>query len=153
MSYDSVNCMLKYDSDLLEGALSTRQDFFYTCASKDEIGPEDVYITKPITEFVPSHFNVDDVHDIFVNENGAVLDAYIFDGSEEEQKEAMNKVLAEKQAMYPEYEFALIPDSFPVGVIGGTMFEGVSWRDKPIMSTHVLYITNYEKYLCRRRGK
>lgn len=153
MSYDSVKCIPKYSSNLLEGALSTRQEFLYACASKDEIGPEDVYVTKPIAEFVPSHFKVDNVHDIFVNENGAVLDAYIFDGSEEEQKETMKKVLAEKQAMYPEYEFALIQDSFPVEVAGGTMFEGVSRFDQPIMSTHVLYITDYEKHLCRRRGR
>ena len=129
------------------------KSFLYACASKDEIGPENVYITKPITEFVPSYFKVDNVHDIFVNENGAVLDAYIFDGSEEEQKETMKKVLAEKQAMYHEYEFAFIPDSFPVEVIDGIMFEGISWFDQPIMSTHVLYITDYEKHLCRRRGK
>ncbi len=153
MSYDDVKCIPKYSSNLLKGVLSTRQEFLYACASKDEIGPENVYITKPITEFVPSYFKVDNVHDIFVNENGAVLDAYIFDGSEEEQKETMKKVLAEKQAMYPEYEFAFIPDSFPVEVIDGIMFEGVSWFDQPIMSTHVLYITDYEKHLCRRREK
>ena len=56
MSYDSVKCMPKYDSNLLEEALSTRQEFLYACASKDEIGSEDVYVTKPITEFAPGHF-------------------------------------------------------------------------------------------------
>jgi hypothetical protein len=35
----------------------------------------------------------DNAHDIFVNENGAVLDAYIFDGSEEEQKKQWKKYL------------------------------------------------------------
>lgn len=103
MSYDSVKCMPKYDSNLLEEALSTRQEFLYACASKDEIGSEDVYVTKPITEFAPGHFKVDNAHDIFVNENGAVLDAYIFNGTEEKQLQTMSRILAEKQAMYPEY--------------------------------------------------
>ena len=153
MSYDSVKCIPKWDSILLNGALSTRQDFFYGCAVKDEIGPEEVYITKPITSFVPSYFKVDNVHDIFVNENGAVLDAYIFNGTEEKQLQTMNRILAEKQAEYPEYELAFIPDSFPVEIAGGTMYEGVSWFDQPIMSTHVLYITDYKKHLCKVKRK
>ena len=37
MSYDSVKCIPKWDSIHLNGALSTRQDFLYGCAVKDEI--------------------------------------------------------------------------------------------------------------------
>ena len=65
----------------------------------------------------------------------------------------MSRILALKQAEYPEYELAFIPDSFPVEIAGGTMHEGVSLFDQPIMSTHVLYITDYEKHLCKVKRK
>lgn len=153
MSYGSVRCMPKWESNILKGALSIRQDFFYSYASKNEYGVEDVFMSAPITNFVSSEFNTDYANDIFVNENGAVLDAYKLNCPEEEKQEILDKILLEKQAMFPEYELAFIPGSFPIDVVGGTMFEGVPTFEYPIMSTHVLYITNYEKILCKRKGK
>lgn len=158
MSYKNITCGDiggKKDSDKLVGALSTHQDFYYNHTVKDENGPEGEFLNTPITMFVPNNISVDEENDLFIGEAGAVADAYDFNGlTEEEKQNAIKFIIAEKQEMYPGYEFAILPGKFPIGVNGGLTVNNESVKeDSGIMSSHILYITDYQNHLVNTKSK
>ena len=105
------------------------------------VGSEDLYCLVNKDNFYHDHEN-----DIFVNENGAVADAYIIHGENEEIGKKVLEILFEKKAEYPDYEFKLVCGEFPIDVLG-------VWKTKTIYSTHVLYISNYKEYLTKETKK
>lgn len=158
MSYKSINCgdiNGKKDSSKLVGALSTNQDFFYMNTIRDEIGPEDEFTYSPIAVFLPKDISVDYENDLFIGEAGAVADAYNFNNlSEEEKQKEIQFIIAEKQAMYPEYEFVILPGKFPIDVEGGLTLNNELIREaRGIMSSHILYITDYQNHLQSTKNK
>lgn len=158
MSYKSIICgdiNGKKDSSKLVGALSANQDFFYENTIKDEFGPEGEIFNSPITSFIPKDISVDYENDLFIGAAGAVADAYDFNGlSEEEKQKEIQFIIAEKQEMYPGYEFVILPGKFPIGVEGGlTDNNGLVREASGIMSSHILYITDYKNHLQNIKNK
>lgn len=106
-----------------------------------------------------SKFTYDYDNDIYVNENGAVADAYFFTEDNGKSKRRALEILINKKAQYPEYEFKLIPGEFPMDATGE--FYGYNGEGKQVVtketesrnSSHVLYITNYKDYLTKNIKK
>lgn len=104
-------------------------------------------------------FTYDYDNDIYVNENGAVADAYFLAGDNEEVKKMAFEILISNKAQYPDYELKLVPGEFPMDATGEFYSynkEGKSVLIKetePKNSTYVLYITNYKDYLTKNVKK
>lgn len=136
--YRSIECgdiNGKRCSEQLPGALAAYQDFFYT-RGWDNGDP--YFINMGVGVFVPSNIETDYKHDIFVDEHGAVVDAYDFGIlNEEETKSVIETIIAYKKKNFPDYEFVMLPGRFPIDVDD----------DRATMSTHILYIKNYKEIL------
>ena len=137
-------------SEKLPGALVISDDMIYDVADKEFGG---VMEYTSINSLLPSdsEFKVDFANEIFVTRDGlnAVCDAYDFgDVSLEELDNQKRRVLAQKIVEYPDYEFELIEGEFPIDVVTQSADDynrGV--KPTPILSTHVLLIKDFKKYL------
>lgn len=166
MKYRNIVCgnvSGRRDSEKLPGALAADEDFFYIQTYKDEYGPEGVFLYDRVFAFVPKEIQLDFKNNIFIGSGGAVADAYDFSFLTEEEKEStMQEILAEKRMMYPTYDFAILPGQFPIDVQGGLVcaitdssgFHEEQVRpDEGVMSSHVLYITDYQNHLTESKKK
>ena len=101
-----------------------------------------------VSTLTTSEFKTDYNNDIFVGKNGAVAAAYDFKNLNDEEKEReMSKIMMEKRSEFLDYEFEFVEGKFPVDVIPD------NYCDKPIMSTHVLLIKDYEKHIINSKTK
>ena len=144
MNYKNIECGNingRKDSDYLPGALSPNQDFFYLEPSEDK---ELIASSRSVACFVPENIKDDYHYEIFVDENGAIADAYNFKKlSSTEIENEIKKIITEKKLLYPEYEFKILEGRFPLNV---------DWGEKE-MSSHILYITNYKEHLKTPNNK
>lgn len=142
-NYESIDCGDidgKRCSEQLPGALAANQSFFY-----DKCTDDYYQIHESVQKFVPDDIKLDRLHNIFVDENGAVADAYSFEGlSEEEKKGVIATIIVYRQEKFPGYEFVMLPGRFPIRVEGA---KDLYDSDEGIMSTHILYIKNYKDIL------
>ena len=144
----------KQISNGLDGALSTQQDFFYINTFRNNILGSG-YKNKgflshmPIASFISEDVIVDEENDMFITDNGVIVDAYDFKGIKDSDKEKLsNLIIMQQQIKYPDYEFKVLPGSFPIEVRGGlTVNDKVVSNPETIMSSHILYITDYKKHL------
>lgn len=131
-------------SSKLKGALSNSADFTFLAfhSSSEDIDCD--YL--PISIFVPEEsFKNDMKNDIFISEHGAVANAYDFSAlTDEERIETIRKILEEKIRKYPNYDFKIKIGKFPIKLYD---------RDSLEMSTHILYITNYEELLTKAKKR
>ncbi len=141
-------------SKSLAGALSTKQDFFYVdMIVNDVVGPEykheGVFGHQQITSFIPNKVVVDNENDILVTENGAIADAYDLNGLDDKELAFFKDVIIKGyKELFPGYEFSIMPGNFPLGVNGSvTINEHLKKKKKVVMSSHILYITNYKNHL------
>ena len=134
----------------LPGAISTENSFQIIDTHQNEMGHEaDVY-SEGISNYA-KNFNIDQQNKIFVDDNGAVANAYSFSGlSQEEKVEMMEKILMDYNTKYPDYHFEILPGEFPLHVDGGYYWGNNIRERKPVMSTHVLYITDYKEHLDKQ---
>ena len=141
--YDEIECgdiRGKRCSEQLPGALAADQDFFYERGMRDPY-----FFYSSVFVFVPEKIKYDREHNIFADENGAVVDAYDFEGLSEEEKEGViATIIAYRQKEFPDYEFVMLPGRFPIRVEGA---KGDYDEDEGVMSTHILYIKNYKEIL------
>lgn len=145
-SLKSESIGLGSDSSCLEGAVSVHSEFSFFRAYKDEIGPELIPDFMDVAVFVPRTFERDYDNEIFVGEHGAVANAYNL--ADEEEAKAIKNILDEEKLKHPEYDYEMIKGEFPISVNGGITYgDGSRTEDTPMMSTHILYIKNYEKFL------
>ncbi len=158
MKYKSIGNYLKNTNSKLPGTISSswNNEFAYFDSYKDEVGPEliDNYIS--VASCVPENIIIDDENSIFIGEGGAVADAYSVNSyqSEEAIDEGFRQIIAENEAMYPGYEFIILPGEFPID-IDGAMYHNdeLTYDMMPIMSTHILYIKNYKDILENTKNK
>lgn len=141
------------ESKILPGAVSDSTTF---CTfGKDASGEANIgmeWIAGLVNE---DEFTHDMKNGIYVNENGAVSNAYDFSLLDKEKTEnAIKQIIAEKKSEYPEYEFVMVEGKFPMDATGqfsyysDTRHETVFTNEsEAILSTHILYIKNYKKYL------
>ena len=148
MNKIDFNC--NEESSKLPGALSTFAYFgvlrpiYYNGISQRENMADISNVSNLTTrEFQPDYNN-----DIFIGKNGAVAAAYDFkDLNDEEKEREMAKIMMEKRSEFLDYEFEFVEGKFPVDVIPD------NYCDKPIMSTHVLLIKDYEKHIINSKTK
>ena len=109
-----------------------------------------------LEDYLPNDFEIDD-NNIIVNENGAVIDAFMprtdmygqkyYDASSEE-------IIARYKAILPKGDFIIKRGMFPVSVFGKYLAENGLINDREVMySTHVLYLTNYKKFLNKKKRR
>ena len=128
----------RQDSELLPGVLKPGQQVFYDSGYNKESSMD----YKDLDYYVPEEFKIDGGLQAYVSENGAVVDAYYLSRlSPEEFEKAKRSIISEQQILYPEYEFELLPGSFPMDF---------RTDGEPEMSSHVLYLKNYKEIA---RGK
>lgn len=139
----------------LNGAISANTNF--TCFIGD--CDNDEVINVEITHFftdkkLKEELKEDIKNDFFFDEKGAIAAAYDFSNLKEDEKEKVIKnILILKKSMYPDYEFTILPGKFPISPIGSGGFStayklGLTVsREIAVMSSHILYITNYKKHL------
>lgn len=149
---DSVD---KYENVNLSGALSTLQEFAYAatlCKTRESIP---MHQSIGNTQTVLNNYNVDKENHIITNKFGAVADAYDFSElSEKEISEVKRAIILEKKLCYPDYDFTIEPGEFPIDMDGGREnIYGHYSGDEEILSTHVLYITNYRDFLKKSKSK
>lgn len=91
-------------------------------------------------------FSVESGLDFFTNENGAVLNAFDFSGLSDSAKDAAKETIIQKySAKYPHYELSLKAGQFPMGCQATRRLHDNS--EDVSMSSHVLYVKNYQKHL------
>ena len=92
---------------------------------------------------------------IFVNANGAVCDAYDLSAFTDKEREKITKtILVTKKYRYPGYDFVIKEGIFPLNINGSCsrddeIEEGIT----PNMSTHILYLKNYQDFLPKSKIK
>lgn len=157
MVFANVNCGdlsgRKY-SDKLKGALSANQDFFFIntivdgCVGVDYVN-DGLFLQMSVKRFIPEGINVDLENDIFTSDAGAIVDAYDFNGLRENEKELFgNAIIMQYKCIYPDYDFRIMPGQFPLGVNGSiTVNKKVKRKEEAVMSSHILYITNYKEFI------
>lgn len=158
--YNTVSCgniLGKEESDKLPGALAAFQDFFYTDTEKDAYGPEGVFNHSSVAAFIPNESDIrtDYSNNIFIGDAGAVVDAFDLSSFPENVKQrAIKEIINERKLMYPDYDFAMLPGAFPISVEGGLTTCGVCMREPSAdMSSHILYIKDYEKHIVSDKNK
>ena len=140
-------------SENLNGALSANQEFFYIDMIIHDIVGEyshrGLFSHKEITSFIPENIIVDKDNDILVTDSGAIVEAYDFKGLNDKERESFsNMIINNYRQCYPDYEFALLPGEFPLGINGSiTINNKLKRNQETIMSSHILYITDYKKHL------
>ena len=141
-------------SRFLDGAISTSVEIPFITTYVDAYGPEGIPDYSYISSFVSDDFEQDSDNMIFVNENGAVANAYRIVGlSEEEMQKAIAYMIKQEQEEHPDYNYKMVEGQFPVNIEGGRTYSNGSYtREKPVMSTHVLYITDYKEHLKSKVG-
>lgn len=133
-------------NECLDGAISTNPEFeFYRTYSYGKLGCEDIPDYKSLVSMVPSSFEQDYAHDIFVDENGAVANAYILSDTWKDRE--IECILERNRREHPEYDYKMIEGSFPVDFKAGRVYNFEWPHDHIIMSTHILYITNYKDFI------
>ena len=154
-SYRSVlDSVDRFENENLSGALSPLQGFHYTSTYEPERETISMYKSISNTETVLNNYNIDKDNNIITNEFGAVADAYDFSKlSESEISEAIQAIILEKKLCYPDYEFTIAPGEFPIDIDGGMESLYHYSGDKVILSTHVLYISDYPKHLKKSKSK
>lgn len=133
------------NSRCLDGAMSTELEIMYLTSNKRgfEGMPDHGYINR----FVPSTFINDYKNDIFIGEQGAIANAYnLRYFSDEEKEEVIKSILEQEKQEHPDYDYTITEGKFPINVYGDTVYS--TKCDATVeMSTHILYITDYEKHL------
>lgn len=134
-------------NDVLEGAISTEAIF-----SVLENNGKDISFA-PIRDHVSKEYAEDVENKIFINLNGAVANAFDLKFfNDEERPKAIEHILTEYKDKYPDYEFEMKKGNFPVKVTSGFQItHNYKMNDYPTMSTHVLYITNYGRFIKKPR--
>ena len=129
------------ENEKLPGAVSTETEFAYL--DNGEIG----FI--PMRKHVPENYGEDVENNLFVDLNGAVANAFDLKFLKAaEQPRAINEILSEYRNKYPEYEFEMKKGEFPVKVsLGMKLDSGFRTSNYSTMSTHVLYIKNFGKFV------
>ena len=135
------------ETDNLPGALSTDAEF-----SVIDIDSDDVKFV-PMREQVSKDYREDKENKLFVNLNGVVANAFDLKFfSDAERPEVIKGILDDYQLKYPEYDFEMRKEKFPVKMTLGFEYrKGCRLSDYPTMSTHVLYIKNYGKFIKKRK--
>lgn len=128
-------------NDKLPGAVSVDTEFSY-------VDNNDVSFI-PLRDYVPDNYAEDLENGLFVSHDGAVANAFDMKFlNEEEKKEAIKEILTEYRMKYPEYDFELKQAQFPVKVdLGYKLTSGYRLKNYSTMSTHVLFIKNFGKYV------
>lgn len=139
------------ESDSLKGAISAGSEIpFLRNYSHSTFGFEAMPDCKSVGVFAEESFKHDYDNDIFVDENGAVANAYVLPCNmpDEEESEAIKNIVEEENQKHPEYAYEMKKGQFPIDIVGGTSYSNGSYTaDTPVMSTHILYITNYKEFL------
>lgn len=137
------------NSEYLDGALSTGVEVPFLRTYYSKYGPEGMPDYGYIDRFVPNSFKEDYENKIYVNENGAVANAYTFRFlSDEEKKEAIESIIKQEQEAHPDYHYKMLEGRFPIDIDGGRTYDSGRYTDDSAeMSTHVLYITDYQNHL------
>ncbi len=132
---------------LLPGAIGVDNSFTVIYQGSDN---DTVCDYQELRHLVDSkQFQNDFDNNIFVNENGAVLNAYDFGKLNDEEKEkAINTVIEKYQQQYPNYQLTVKEGSFPIS------YER-DWNggETEKLSTHVLYVQNYTQCLMPKEEK
>lgn len=141
------------ESTSLVGAISSDQYLFYSNTIKDRFGVESESDFDHITRFVPKSFYC--CYDFFIGREGAVAGAYNLSCfSQKEQEEVIKFILNKKQEEYPDYNFDIVSGEFPVEVNGGLRTSRKTIRGaRAVMSTHILYITDYQNHIKSGRTR
>lgn len=151
MNYKSIRCggvSGKEYSVCLPGALATHQYFSFLNRRNKEYEAD--YL--PIICFIPDDIIEDSNNDIFIGKNGAIVDAYDFSKLTKDESEQIKKdIIAEQKLLYPDYNFEIIEGKFPISVEGGNL--DIDEEPIGIMSSHILYITNYKDHLKTPNNK
>lgn len=147
-------------SEILGGALSTNQNFYYIdMVVNDVVGPlykhVGLFSHQSITSFVPENINIDSENDILTCDGGAIVDAYNFDGMADSEIEYLSSAIINNYShLYPGYELTLVEGKFPLRVDGSLVVNDKTRREvKPIMSSHILCISNYKDFIKNNKMK
>ena len=134
------------ETDNLPGALSSEAEFTVS-------GGKDYLKFIPVKDQISKDYREDEENKIFVNLNVVVANAFDLKFlSEEERPEAIKEILTEYKMKYPEYDFELKKDKFPIKITAGVEYrKGSRFNDYTTMSTHVLYIKNYGHFIKKRK--
>ena len=134
------------ESDSLKGAISAGSEIpFLRNYSHSTFGFEAMPDCKSVGVFAEESFKHDYDNDIFVDENGAVANAYILSDTWKDRE--IECILERSRREHPEYDYKMIEGSFPVDFKAGRVYNFEWPHDHIIMSTHILYITNYKDFI------
>ena len=106
---------------------------------------------KAMADLVPKD-KFHEEQDLFVNENGAVLNAFDFSNLSDSVKElAIMTVLKKYESEYPDYKISLKEGEFPMNY---TYTRRAHYVGEDVqMSSHILYVENYQKHLVSDNAK
>lgn len=159
MFFSGVNCgdlTGKKYSQNLDGALSVNQEFFYIDKEINGLVEsgykyEGKFSHKEISSFIPENVTIDKINDILITDSGAVVDAYDFNGLNEHEFKCFSDAIVKSYEIgFPDYKFTLVPGLFPLDVTGSLIMNDKMQREsKVVMSSHILCIENYEKFLVK----
>lgn len=144
--------VLRNSNTNLPGGLSTDEYFFYVDTNDDDAVPNYSSVSNFISK---ENFKEDPVNKIYIGSEGAVCDAYSFaDMNQDEIEQNISQIIMEKKQIYPDYDFKIVPGNFPISVEGGYFCNGRQINSPEAkMSTHILYITDYDKHLVETEEK
>ena len=136
-----------FNRSLLPGAIGVDDSFSLIYQGYDNDTVCDYQELKYLVD--SKQFQRDLDNNIFVNENGAVLNAYDFDKLNAEDKEkAINTVIEKYQEQYPNYRLTVKEGNFPISFDRDWISAGTEK-----LSTHVLYVQNYMQCLMPKEEK
>ena len=134
------------ETDSLKGALSSES--LFTILSRNDNSVE----YKPIKAYVSKDYAEDVENKIIIGRVGAVANAFDLKHlNKEEKKETLQKIIISHKLKYPEYDFEIKEGSFPLRYNRGIkVSSGQTVGDYTTMSTHILFIKNYCKFIKKR---
>ena len=151
----SSSCVTIKTKSSIKGTISPVQDFIFV--NKNVIDNGEFFVNErntvdaflPIDSDIISNFD----YNIFVSSEGAVCDAYDLSCYTEEQIGKIKAdILKAKQIIYPKYNFSIKEGVFPLNINGSNTNNGnVESGITPNMSTHILYLTNYNDFLPKEK--